>query len=236
MTHIITLLSGGQDSTTCLHWAIKQWPSATHHALSFDYGQRHAIELTRATAIAQQARVDHRVVDLAALARLTSSALTDASKAVVLDGPDGLPSSFVPGRNLIFLAYALSWAGALKATGVVFGANEVDYSGYPDCRGPFVEAMQEASNTALEGVAAPKIFTPLLKRDKAGIVRLARTLGPQAWKALGLSWSCYTPQRGTILMHANRDLPRPCGLCPACVIRAKGFADAGEQDPAQETA
>jgi 7-cyano-7-deazaguanine synthase len=195
-------------------------------ALSFAYGQRHAVELDAACAIAQQAGVRHHVLSLPALKDIGGSALVDDHLELRRDGglrdthaPGGLPTSFVPGRNLLFLSTAAALAVAEGTTDIVTGVCQTDYSGYPDCRREFVDAFELAASRAMPSSAGPiVVHTPLMSLTKAETVRLARKL-PGCWEALALTVTCY---RG-----------RPaCGVCPACELRARGFADAGEIDPA----
>lgn len=228
----IVLLSGGQDSTTCLWWA-KRWGGASEEpkilALSFDYAQRHRIELERAAEIAAMAGAEHRTikVDLAVPSFLTDGDTTER---------DGLPATFVPGRNLIFLAHAYAIAGATGARSIVFGANAIDYSGYPDCRPKFVDAMARAGAAALD--RSVHLVAPLLHKTKAEIVRAGEELGVRA--AIGRSWSCYDPRTLAELDYVPgqpglyRAKTVPCGRCAACVLRAKGFDEAGITDPALE--
>lgn len=236
----IVLLSGGQDSTTCLYWA-RRGLEGPILALSFDYGQRHRIELERAAEIAAMVKVEHRTitVDLQ-----VPSFLTNGNSEL---RSDGLPATFVPGRNLIFLAHAYAIAGAVGARAVVFGANAIDYSGYPDCRPEFVNAMARAGDTALD--RRIHLVTPLLYETKAGIVKMGETLGARA--AIGRSWSCYDPHRpiepipGSPGLFYVYDEPLSCAQfsregvrveqCAACTLRAKGFAEAGITDPALES-
>lgn len=207
----IVLFSGGQDSTTCLYEVLRNSRAQEVMALSFDYRQRHRIELERAAQIASLAGVRHEVVPvtLSVPSFLTTG---DASPRA-----DGLPPTFVPGRNLIFLSHAFALAGATGAREIVFGANAIDYSGYPDCRPEFVEAMAAAGGAALG--RSVRLLAPLIGMSKKEICELAT---PACWKALRLSWSCYDPQPGD----------RTCGVCAACALRAKGFEEAGLTDPA----
>lgn len=202
---MIVLLSGGQDSTTCLYWALARGPV---EALVIDYGQRHSREIESATLVAHRAGVRLHEGRVRFPAR---SALTDGGP--IATRPDGLPTTFVPGRNAAFLALAAGLGDE-----VVIGCSAVDFSGYPDCRPAFLVAQQRALSLALDREIA--ITAPLIDRSKAQTVRLARSLGDDCWEALALSWTCY------------RGGERPCGECPACVLRAKGFAEAGETDPA----
>lgn len=221
----VVLLSGGQDSTTALHVALRDYDSV--QAVSFNYGQRHASELDAARAIAQAAGVYHEVLDVPALAQLKGGALTDHHRRVSASGGFGnLPTTFVPMRNLVFLTLAAARAvqnheneghPITRPTDVVTGVCETDFSGYPDCRRSTMDALERALSL---GVDRPvRIVTPLMYLTKAETVRLARRL-PGCWEALALSVTCY---------HGLRP---GCGECPACVLRAKGFADAGEIDPA----
>jgi 7-cyano-7-deazaguanine synthase len=233
----LVLLSGGQDSTTALAMRLstKVPPSEPVHALTIDYGQRHRIELAAARRVAKHFEVPHDVVKVRFPA--PGSTLT-AGGDVQTVRADGLPSTFVPGRNLHFLMVAAAHAHALGLTEVVIGASHVDYSGYPDCRPAFLRHAQSAIQTALD---APElaVHAPLLYSSKADTVRKMHALGEHAWAGLGLSWTCYDPQTQTKPRlrgdRAWRGLYRehhPCGVCPACVLRAKGFAEVGLDDPA----
>lgn len=170
----VVLLSGGQDSTTCLFWATRHFSSV--HAVGFDYGQRHAIELAQARLIAEQARVPFDILPLAGL--LGNSALTDRTRELDARHPSaaGLPASFVPGRNLIFLSLAAAYAFNRGITDLVTGTCQTDFAGYPDCRRVFIESLETTLSLAL----APcdfRIHTPLMYRDKADTFRLAEDLG-----------------------------------------------------------
>lgn len=215
------VLSGGLDSTVCLALAAE----AAHQrerlvALTFDYGQRHRVELERAAAVAAHFGADHLVVHLDASA-WGGSALTDASIDVPDGGasPDGIPVTYVPARNLIFLSVAMGVAEARGVDAVTIGVNALDYSGYPDCRPEFITSFAATAALALKrGVEGNpiEVRTPLLDLTKADIVRLGVSVGAP----LELTWSCY------------RGDERPCGTCDACGLRAKGFAEAGIADPA----
>jgi 7-cyano-7-deazaguanine synthase len=215
----IVVLSGGLDSTVCMSLGADEGALL---ALTFDYGQRHRIELQRADAVARHYRAEHLVVRLDA-SEWGGSALTDTG----IDVPDhaaepvdgSIPVTYVPGRNLIFLAVAMGVAEARDAAAVYLGVNALDYSGYPDCRPEFVASFQRTAALALKrGIEGHpvEIRTPLIELTKAEIV----TLGLAHGAPLELSWSCYRPG------------PEPCGRCDACALRAKGFAEAGEADPA----
>jgi len=217
----VLLLSGGLDSATCLLIAREQGFEV--HALSFDYGQRHRVELDAARAIARRygAR-EHRIVKID-LPGAASSALTEPALAVPKNslGRDSIPITYVPARNTLFLAHALAWAESLDAADVFLGANALDYSGYPDCRPEFLEAFERMANlgtrAGAEGRLAFRIRAPLLKMTKAEIVAEGNRLGLD----FGLTASCYDPGPDG----------RPCGACDSCLLRIKGFREAGFQDP-----
>ncbi len=219
---VVVVFSGGQDSTTCLYLAKRDFEIV--HAITFDYGQRHATEIEAAKAIANLAGVKHVVVDLKCLGVLSASALTRPEIDVTCL-PGQLPSTFTPGRNLVFLTLAASYAISHNIDWLVTGVCQTDYSGYPDCRYETMNALEE---TIRLGNDRPNfhIYTPLMALTKAETVDLAygmRTgFGPYlgAWDALAWTVTCY---------HGKRP---GCGECPACVLRAKGFAEAGRYDPA----
>lgn len=217
MKKAVVLLSGGLDSTTALYWARKRGYKAV--GLAVLYGQRHAKELRAARAVARAARIALHEVTLR-LPWLAGSSLTNKSLRLpdlplAQIGSGGVPSTYVPGRNTIFLSLAASLADAAGADAVVIGANALDYSGYPDCRPAFTRAFETAARLGTRR-AGIRVLAPLLHLDKAGIVRLAKKVGAP----LELTWSCYA---GT---------PRPCGRCDSCKLRAKGFREAGQTDPA----
>jgi 7-cyano-7-deazaguanine synthase len=218
----LVLLSGGLDSTVCLGLAARDTAPVT--AVTVDYGQRHRVELDRASSVAATYGVEHLLVDLD-LARWGGSALTDAAIAVPdapVDGSGAIPTTYVPARNLIFCALASGIAEIRGCDAVYLGVNALDYSGYPDCRPEFIEAFQRAAALGLKrGVEGrPLEFrTPLIHLTKAEIV----SLGLEVGAPLELTWSCY------------RGEGRPCGWCDACVLRAKGFSEAGLADPALGT-
>ena len=189
-------------------------------ALTFDYGQRHRVEIERARLIAERYEAEWLCVSLNA-SQWGGSALTDASVAVPVDGVDSdtIPVTYVPARNLIFLSVAMGVAEARDADAVYLGVNALDYSGYPDCRPEFIESFRQTAALALKrGVEGRPVDvrTPLVDLTKADIVRL----GVEVGAPLELTWSCYL------------GLERPCGECDACRLRAKGFAEAGVDDPA----
>jgi len=215
----VVVLSGGLDSTVCLALAARE-AGRPALALTFDYGQRHRVELERAAAVAREAGAEQLVVRLNAEA-WGGSALTDPAIEVPSGGGEGLPATYVPGRNIIFLAVALGVAEAKGADRVWIGVNALDYSGYPDCRPPLIKAMRHVARVGQQrGVEGRpvEIRAPLQHLSKADIVRLGLEVGAP----LRLTWSCY------------RGGPAPCGSCDACLLRAKGFAEAGAPDPSLE--
>jgi 7-cyano-7-deazaguanine synthase len=219
----VVLLSGGLDSATAL--AIAQSEGYEQYALSFDYGQRHAFELTAARKVAQAARVRHHVVLSLDLRAFGGSALT-ADLPVPKDRPEaemssGIPITYVPARNTIFLSIALGWAETLEVGDIFLGVNALDYSGYPDCRPEYLAAFERMANLAtkagVEGRIAWKIHAPLIAMTKAQIIRTGTALGVD----YSLTHSCYDPDSAG----------RPCGHCDSCQLRLKGFAEAGLSDP-----
>jgi 7-cyano-7-deazaguanine synthase len=210
----VVLLSGGQDSTTCLYWAKGRFERL--YALTFDYGQRHRIELEAARTIAQMAGVAaHRVLKISELAELSGSALLTDTPIQETGGRGNLPNTFVPGRNLLFLVLTAAWAYQLECHDLVGGMCQTDYSGYPDCRRATIDALERAIELGMEW--SVRIHTPLMFLTKAESVRLAQEVG--ALDALAYSHTCYEGR-----------FP-PCGVCPACRLRAKGFEEAGIEDP-----
>lgn len=216
------LLSGGVDSSTCLALAARDFRC---HALSVRYGQRNARELSSARRVSEAlGAVEHRVLDLP-LDWIPGSALLGPEVAVPrsVDGqtpapapPDGVPVTYVPARNSIFLALGAAWAEALDTPHLYIGVNRVDYSGYPDCRPAFIEAMERALRLGTRR-GDLLIHAPLMELSKAAIIRRGVDLGLD----YGLTWSCYDPV----------DNDRACGLCDSCLHRKRGFAEAGIPDP-----
>ena len=215
----VVLLSGGLDSATVLAMARQQGYAC--YCLSLDYGQRHRAELDAAARVAAALGAHaHRVVKLD-LAAFGGSALTDTSIAVPVDGIEpGIPVTYVPARNTILLSLALAWAEVLAARHIFFGANAVDYSGYPDCRGEFVSAFQHMANlatkAAVEG-ASLTVHAPIIELSKAEIIQRGTTLGVD----YGLTVSCYQADAAG----------RACGACDSCRLRRAGFEAAGVTDP-----
>ncbi|MCX8092967.1 MAG: 7-cyano-7-deazaguanine synthase QueC [Candidatus Goldbacteria bacterium] len=211
----IVLLSGGQDSTTSLFWAKTKFKKII--AISFDYGQRHSIELSSAKKIAKLAGVMHRIFKINEYEQIKSTSLID--KNISLYKKDkinkNLPSTFVPGRNILFLTIAASYAYTWGIRDIVIGVSQVDYSGYPDCRKEFIKAMERALSYGMEFKF--KIHTPLINKSKKEIVLLTKKLGILNF----MKWThtCY------------KGISPGCGKCAACILRAKGFKKAGIKDP-----
>ena len=219
----VVLLSGGIDSATAA--AVGRQQGFQLHALSFHYGQRHEREIESAERVAKHLRAaSHRVIhfDLRAIG---GSALTDQ-----IDVPKGrseeeigrgIPATYVPARNTIFLSFALALAERIEAADIFFGANQLDYSGYPDCREEYIRAFEKMANLAtkagLEGKSQLRIHAPLIRMTKAEIIKKGLDLKLD----FGLTWSCYDPQNGALA----------CGRCDSCHLRLKGFKEAGTIDP-----
>lgn len=207
----VVLFSGGQDSTTCLYWAKKRFDKIV--ALSFDYGQRHAIELESARAICTMAKVEHRILNTPTFSQIGGNALVSQMKIETRKGE--LPNTFVPGRNLYFLTVAAALAYGLGSRHLVTGVCQTDYSGYPDCREATIKALEKSLNLGME--ADFKIHTPLMYLTKAQTVELGEAEG--AMEAMAYSHTCYEGK-----------FP-PCQKCPACGLRSVGFEEAGMIDP-----
>ena len=234
MKKAVVLLSGGLDSTTTM--AVAHSEGYELYALSFDYGQRHVIELDRAKLNADAIGVKKHLVINANLRDIGGSALTsdiEVPKESAIEQKCNsaeeketvIPVTYVPARNTIFLSFALGWAEVLEAEAIFIGANAVDYSGYPDCRPEFIKAFEEMANLAtkvsVEGKIKFRVHAPLIDLTKAEIIMKGAELGVD----LSSTWSCYDPVKeegGGYL---------PCGSCDSCRIRAKGFEEAGIEDP-----
>jgi 7-cyano-7-deazaguanine synthase len=222
MEKAVCLLSGGLDSATCLALARREGYEC--YALSFDYGQRHKVELEAATRVALALGAARHLVAQIGLDAFGGSALTSAIEVpkgrTAGEMGHGIPVTYVPARNTIFLSFALAWAEVLESAHIFIGVNALDYSGYPDCRPEFIEAYERMANLAtragVEGSTRVRIHTPLLHLTKAGIVKLGRELGLD----FGLTFSCYDPAPDG----------RACGGCDACLLRRKGFEEAGIED------
>lgn len=221
MKKAVLLLSGGIDSATC--GIIAKESGFSLHALSFSYGQRHSVELQSARNVAQLLQAEeHKVIQID-LTAFGGSALTsdiEVPKGRSVETEEEIPSTYVPARNTIFLSFALAWAEVLDATDIFIGVTAVDYSGYPDCRPEFIQAYENMANLATRaGVEGNRyqIHTPLISLSKAEIIRKGLELGMD----YGITHSCYDP----------RSEGRACGECDSCLIRKKGFEDAGAADP-----
>ena len=218
----VVLVSGGLDSATCLALAIREGYEV--HALSFDYGQRHKVELSCARKICGYFKVKNHQIFKLNLRTFGGSALTadiqvPKNRSLKTIGKEGIPVTYVPARNTIFLSLALAYAETVKAFDLFIGVNALDYSGYPDCRPEFIRAFEKLAGLATkEGVEGKKfkIHTPLLKLTKAEIIKKGVKLGVD----YSLTSSCYSPEKG-----------KPCGLCDSCLLRLKGFKEAGYPDP-----
>ncbi len=216
MSGALVLLSGGQDSITCLFWARQKFPRV--EALSFDYGQRHKVELTLAREVCNREGITHHVIKFPALGQIAPSALTDTSRSVDSDGgPHGLPTSFVPGRNILFLTIAAAYGNPRGLNDLVIGAGEVDFSGYPDCREEFLASMEKSLGLGLD--ADLRVHRPLVKLSKAEIFSLAEKLGALD-DVLERSHTCYMGDRSE-----RHEWGYGCGQCPACRLRKKGYEE-----------
>lgn len=214
----VAVLSGGQDSATAMMWGSRIARLEIVEALTFSYGQRHATEIAAAARIAHRWKIPHRVIELPILEAYAASALTDHEVPVEAGhGYLGLPSTFTPGRNLLFLSQAAVAAFKLGAHHILTGVCETDFSGYPDCRRTFVDALEDVIARAMEWPL--KIHTPLMHISKAATVRLAAEIEGVELPTIALTVTCY-----------NGVAPG-CGQCPACELRRKGFIEAGIPDP-----
>jgi 7-cyano-7-deazaguanine synthase len=222
----VVLASGGLDSTTIM--AIAKDEGYDIYALSFDYGQRHRFELEAAKRVAKHFGAEKHLILRLDLDTIGGSALTDDIPVPQGRDPNeiisgSIPATYVPARNTIFLAYALAWAEVLGATDIYIGVNAVDFSGYPDCRPEFIKSFQKTANLATKAGVERKgiaIRTPLINMTKAEIIRKGISLGVD----YAITHSCYNPSEKGI----------PCGVCDSCLLRKKGFKEAGIPDPALE--
>ena len=223
----IILLSGGLDSTTVLAYAKSK--GAKLNALSFDYGQKNRFEFVAAKAIAEKYEIESHHISKIDLKQIGGSSLTsnldvEKNRNLELIGND-IPKTYVPARNTIFLSYALAWCEVLNCTDIFIGANQLDYSGYPDCRPDYFKAFEKMANLATkigtEGTGKIKIHTPLINLNKKQIIELGIKLGIDYSQTI----SCYDP----------KESGETCKECDACILRAKGFKEAGIKDPAIKT-
>ncbi len=219
----VCLLSGGLDSATCL--ALARRDGFRCHALTFDYGQRHRIELEAAARVAAHLGAERHIVIPLDLRAIGGSALTAEipvpKHRAETEIAQGIPITYVPARNTIFLSFALAWAEVLEAGDVFFGVNAIDYSGYPDCRPEYIAAFERmaglATRAGVEGRTQLRIHTPLIRMTKGEIVGLASRIGVDFY----LTHSCYDPDPEG----------HPCGACDSCLLRRRGFQEAGLVDP-----
>ncbi len=213
MKKAVVLLSGGIDSSTTLYWALKRGYKC--FCLIFDYGQRHRKELDSAKRIARLSGSSYQIAKIHLPYK--DSSLLDKKRKLPRNVKTCIPSTYVPGRNIIFLSIAVGFAEAMGARDIFFGANIVDYSGYPDCRPGFIKRFQSAINAGTKAGLKSRfrIRVPFLRHTKAQIIRTAQRLKVP----LQYTWSCYTSNK------------RPCGRCPSCLIRRRGFKELGLKDP-----
>lgn len=213
----LVLLSGGQDSTTCLAWAMKKFGheknSGHIETISFDYGQKHKIELHAAKKIAQKLKIKHTVIKTDIFKQLGKNALTHNIKIKV--PKKGLPTTFVPGRNIFFITIAAAYAYENKIHDIVTGVCQTDYSGYPDCRNNTIKSLEKTLSYGMDYKF--KIHTPLMYLTKAQTIKSIKRLG--YFDLLKLTHTCYEGKKP------------PCRICPACILRAKGFKEADTIDP-----
>lgn len=219
MKRAVVLLSGGIDSSVTLAFAKAEGYEC--YALTFDYGQRHRVELEAAKKVAKHVGVKEHLVVSFDLRKIGGSALTSDIE-VPKGSQEGIPITYVPARNTIFLSFALAWSEVIQAPHIFIGANIMDYSGYPDCRPEYLKAFETMANlatkVAVEGKIRFKIEAPLLYMTKSEIIKKGVELGLD----FSLTWSCYDPQG---------EPPKPCGSCPSCLIRIQGFKKANLKDP-----
>lgn len=208
----LVVLSGGADSAICLHWAMARYKHV--QSITFDYGQRHRVELDAAKKICELNNIEQKLVPIESFSVLGGNSLMDDEMEI--ESPEsGIPNTFVPGRNLIFLNLAAAWAYQLRFQNLVTGVCQTDFSGYPDCREDTMRALETSIQLGME--ADLKILTPLMYVDKGDSIGMAKDLG--ALESLAYSHTCYEGQ-----------IP-PCGTCPSCELRAKGFEKVGLEDP-----
>jgi 7-cyano-7-deazaguanine synthase len=209
----LVVFSGGQDSTTCLYWTLNRFERVD--VVTFDYGQRHKIELEAAKKISELANVRQIILRDSTLTTLGGNSLTEDLPIESLGTSSGLPNTFVPGRNILFLVLAAAYAYKLGISDIVTGVCQTDYSGYPDCRRDTIDSIERTLELGMEKKFI--IHTPLMWLTKAQTVTLADKEG--AMEALAFSHTCY------------EGVYPPCQRCPACILRAKGFEEAGFNDP-----
>ncbi len=219
MKKAIVIFSGGQDSTTCLFWALKKFDWV--HALTFNYGQKHRCELNASWEICEMFKIPRFIINVPGVLQGTSPLINENEEVEKYESadvlPGGLEKTFVPGRNILFLTIAANIAYINCAKYIITGVSQEDFGGYPDCRKSFIDSMNHTINLGLE--ADIDILTPLIHKTKKETVQMAVGLGPDCIKALAYSHTCYEGKYP------------PCGHCHACLLRAKGFTEAGITDP-----
>ncbi|MGL1903727.1 MAG: 7-cyano-7-deazaguanine synthase QueC [Fibrobacterales bacterium] len=208
----LVVFSGGQDSTTCLYWAKKKFELV--EAICFDYGQRHTIEIDAARTIADKSNTPLKILKIDAFKQLGANALLEHDTTITHKEGE-LPNTFVPGRNLIFMTFAAAWAYQKNITNLITGVCEADYSGYPDCRKNTMKSLETSISLGMD--VSFTIHTPLMNLSKSETVTLAKEVG--GLEALAWSHTCY------------EGAYPPCGVCPSCLLRQKGFDEAGVLDP-----
>ena len=210
-TKAVVIFSGGQDSTTCLYWALDRYDYV--EAITFNYGQKHNVEIEQSKIICEKEEVKQTIIDISFLDTIVESALTSNGNVNKLN-EKGLPSSFVPNRNQLFITLAHAYAQKIQANRLVTGVCQTDYSGYPDCRHEFIIKLQHVSNIGSDSLIA--IDTPLMRLTKAETFKLAQDLG-KLEEVIRLSHTCYNGDRSPNIWGAG------CGTCPACVLRREGY-------------
>ncbi len=209
----LVVFSGGADSTICLHWALNKF--STVEAITFDYGQRHKIEIEAAMNICKANDIPQKIVEINSFAQLGDNALMNNSIEIDASKKDELPNTFVPGRNLIFLTMAAAWAYNRGLSEIVTGVCQTDFSGYPDCREETINALEKSISLGMDHEF--QLHTPLMFITKAESIQMAHELS--AFESLALSHTCY------------EGISPPCGQCPSCELRQRGFDEAGFDDP-----
>ena len=213
----LVILSGGQDSTTCLFWAIDKFGKENVESLTFDYGQKHKIEIKSAQKIAEYAQINNKIISINTFSEFANNALLNNEISIEsnVNNSSALPNTFVPGRNLIFITYAAAYAWNKNILDLITGVAQIDYSGYPDCRNETILSLEKTISLGMD--CSFKIHTPLINLSKKEIVELAVSLG--ILDVLGMTHTCYL------------GVYPPCESCMACKLRKKGFEEAGIKDP-----
>lgn len=214
MRKAVSILSGGQDSITCSYWGIDRFDEV--EAITFDYGQKHSIEVECAKQFCRKEGIKHTIIDISFLGTLVDSALTSNGDVNKINAK-GLPASFVPNRNQLFITLAHAYAQKIRATALIIGVCETDYSGYPDCRDKFINIIEIATNLGSDSDI--EIHTPLMHLSKAETFEMAHRLG-KLDAVIEMSHTCYNGTRDVL-----HDWGYGCGKCPACKLRSKGYTN-----------